>query len=84
MPAALIISDQAPRIGQRILDELQRGVTSLNGSGLYSRTAKEVLLCVIGRAEEIRLKELVRAEDPRAFMIFTDVREVLGEGFKQF
>jgi len=82
--AALIISDQAPRIGQRILDELQRGVTSLNGSGLYSGTAKEVLLCVIGRAEEIRLKELVRAEDPRAFMIFTDVREVLGEGFKQF
>ena len=37
---------------------------------------------MISRAEEFKLKELVRRIDPRAFIIITDVHEVLGEGFK--
>lgn len=79
--AAFVISNRAETIAQRILDELQRGVTGLNGRGIYSGESKEILFCIISRAEEIRLKEIVREEDPKAFMIFTDVREVLGEGF---
>ncbi|HBR35265.1 MAG TPA: hypothetical protein DD734_11575, partial [Firmicutes bacterium] len=31
---------------------------------------------------EIRLKKLVREEDPKAFVIITDVHEVVGEGFQ--
>jgi uncharacterized membrane-anchored protein YitT (DUF2179 family) len=82
--AALIISTQADRIAERILHDLGRGVTGLNGRGLYSGEAKEVLLCIVGRSEELRLKEMIRREDPAAFMIITDVREVLGEGFGKF
>lgn len=81
--AAFIISNQADRISRRILEELERGVTGLSGRGLYSGDSKEVLLCIINRTEEIRLKELVRHEDPNAFMIISDIREVLGEGFSQ-
>ena len=80
--AAFIISSQPELIGQKILNELGRGATGLFGRGLYSTEKKEVLLCVISRAEEIRLKELVKQVDPRAFVIITDVHEVLGEGFK--
>lgn len=80
--AAFIISSQPEIIGQKILTDLGRGVTGLFGRGLYSTDKKEVLLCVISRAEEIRLKELVKQVDPRAFVIITDVHEVLGEGFK--
>ena len=81
--AAIIISDQSEVIGAKILSDLQRGATGLIGRGFYSNQQKEVILCVISRAEEIKLKELVRAIDPYAFVILTDVHEVLGEGFNQ-
>ena len=81
--AALIISEIAPRIGQSLLEELQRGVTGLDGRGLYSGARKEILLCVISRSEEAKLKEIVHRLDPRAFVILTGVHEVLGEGFKE-
>lgn len=80
---ALIISDRSDKIAERILAELQRGVTGLAGRGLYSGQAREILLCIIGRAEETRLKRLVKEEDPRAFIIITNVHEVLGEGFEE-
>lgn len=81
--AAFIISDAAEVIGQKILSDLKRGATGLVGRGMYSTQQKEVILCVISRSEEMRLKELVKQIDPRAFIIIADVREVLGEGFKE-
>lgn len=81
--AAFIISERSGEIGEKILNDLQRGATGLSGKGLYSTARKEVILCVISRAEEIKLKEIVRKIDPRAFVIITDVHEVLGEGFKE-
>ena len=82
--AALIISEEAEVIGEMILTQLKRGATGLVGRGLYSSQQKEVILCVISRAEEIKLKELVHQVDPKAFIIITDVHEVLGEGFKEY
>ncbi|NLY74865.1 MAG: YitT family protein [Firmicutes bacterium] len=81
--AAFIISERSTEIGAAILKDLQRGATGLLGKGLYSTARKEVILCVISRAEAIKLKEIVRRIDPRAFVIITDVHEVLGEGFKE-
>lgn len=81
--AAFIISERSQEIGEKILNDLQRGATGLVGRGLYSTVHKEVILCVISRAEEIKLKEIVKKIDPRAFVIITDVHEVLGEGFKE-
>ncbi len=81
--AAFIISEHSEAIGQKILSELQRGATGLSGRGLYSTTRKEVILCVISRAEVSKMKELVHQIDPKAFVIISDVHEVLGEGFKE-
>lgn len=83
LKGALIISDHSEVIAKRILEEMGRGVTSLSGKGMYSGVAKEVLLCIVGRTEELRLKAVVKAEDPRAFVIITNIHEVLGEGFKE-
>jgi len=80
---AFIISDRAQPIADRVMSELNRGVTGLSGKGFYSGESKEVLLCVIGRAEEMKLKELVKQEDPQAFMMITNIHEVLGEGFPE-
>jgi uncharacterized membrane-anchored protein YitT (DUF2179 family) len=81
--AALIISDQAEEIGRKIICELNRGATGLFGRGLYSTNCKQVILSVISRAEEMKLKEIVNRTDPMAFVIITDVHEVLGEGFQK-
>ena len=80
--AYFIISEKSEVIAQRIMDELERGVTALVGRGMYSGADKHVLLCVISRMESIRLRNIVAEEDDRAFVIATDVREALGEGFR--
>lgn len=81
--ALFIISDKSEKIAQRILTELNRGVTSLKGAGMYTGKEKNVLFCVVHRAQIPLLKQIVKSEDEKAFIILTDVREVLGEGFGQ-
>ena len=80
--AVFIISNHSELISQKIIKEIERGVTGLNGTGMYTGTGKQVLLCVLDRKQIPKLKALVKSLDPKAFVIMTDVREVLGEGFK--
>lgn len=82
--AVFIISDKSEDISRRILMDLDRGVTALKGTGMYTGNDKQVLLCVVHRGQLPQLKELVKKEDKKAFIILTDIREVLGEGFKTY
>lgn len=79
--AVYIISGKSEEIAQKIMTELDRGVTAIRGVGMYSGEDKIVLYCVLHRGQLHQLKELVIKIDPDAFVILTDVREVLGEGF---
>ena len=78
-----IISDKSEMLAEAILKDLDRGVTGLHGEGMYTGKDKKVLLCVLNRGQLPALKELVKEIDPKAFVILTDIREVLGEGFKE-
>jgi uncharacterized membrane-anchored protein YitT (DUF2179 family) len=80
---AFIISKYPEKITQAIFRELDRGATALKGKGLYTGRDQEVIFCVVSRSEESQLKDLVHQIDPDAFLIVTNVHEVLGEGFKQ-
>lgn len=80
---ALIISNDPDRIRHAIINDLDRGVTKLSGSGGYTEDERPVLMCVVNQTEVTKLKELVRSHDPHAFVIVTDANEVLGEGFKR-
>lgn len=80
--AFFIISVRPQEIGERIMRDLERGVTFLKGRGGYTMMERDVLFCVVGTAEVNRLRELVQVADPRAFVIVTDARDVLGEGFR--
>ncbi len=80
--AAFIISDHPDLLGQAIINKLDRGATALHGQGVYSGNEKDVLLVVLSRSEVARIKDIVHGIDPRAFVIVTNVHEVLGEGFK--
>lgn len=78
-----IISDKNDEIARRIMDELDRGVTGLDGMGMYSQTPKRVLLCAVSRLETMRLRRIVFSVDPRAFMISNKAHDTYGEGFKE-
>lgn len=80
--AVFIISEDSTNIATKIMSDIDRGVTGLNGKGMFTLKDKQVLLCVLDRKEIPRLKALVKSIDPKAFVIMTDVREVLGEGFR--
>ncbi len=82
--AAYIISEHSEEISQAVFKELGRGVTALQGKGMFTGEDRPVLLCVVGKTEESRLKELIYDIDHKAFVFITDAHEVLGEGFKDF
>ena len=79
--ACFVISDQWERVSQRLLMEMERGVTQLSARGAYTGTERPVVLCVLPPQEVARLKEIVRQEDEKAFMFVTEAHEALGEGF---
>ena len=79
--AAFIITEKPEALAALVMEELGRGVTGISATGIYSGDSKNMLLCVVSKKEIVRLKELAKSCDPNAFVIVTDVREVLGEGF---
>ena len=78
-----IISDKSDKIAARIMQELDRGVTGLEGMGMYSHQHKRVLLCVVSRMETVTLRRIVFSVDPRAFVISAKAHDTYGEGFKE-
>ena len=82
--AAFIISDKADEIAEKLMAGLDRGVSGLHAKGMYTNDEKNILLSVVANKEILELKRIVGSADPGAFIIVTDVREVLGSGFKDF
>ena len=78
-----IISDRSDEIAARIMQELDRGVTGLEGMGMYSQQHKRVLLCVVSRMETVTLRRIVFSVDPTAFVISAKAHDTYGEGFKK-
>ncbi|MBQ8626565.1 MAG: YitT family protein [Agathobacter sp.] len=82
--ATYIISDKHEIVAERIMRDLDRGLTGLEARGMYTGTNKRVLMCILNQKELVNLKNLVNEVDPEAFVIVSDVREVLGEGFQEY
>lgn len=82
--AAFIITNHYKEVADCIMKELDRGVTGLQAEGMYTGDFKCVLYCVVSRKEIVEIKKIVNETDPGAFVIVSDVREVLGEGFLEY
>lgn len=77
-----IISDRSEEIAQKIMTEMERGVTSLNATGMYTGEDKKLLFVVVSAKEVHKLKSLVKEIDKTAFVAISETKEVLGEGFE--
>jgi uncharacterized membrane-anchored protein YitT (DUF2179 family) len=79
---AMIVTSNISEISERIMEDLERGVTVLDGTGAYTGNSRPVLYCVVSHAEVATLKSIVHEIDPEAFMVIGVAHEALGEGFK--
>lgn len=77
-----IITMQAKPIADKIMAEVERGCTIMPGVGAYTGQPRSVLYVVAQRGELTRIKQIAYGIDPAAFVVVSDVHEVLGEGFK--
>lgn len=81
--AFMIITEDKDDLKEAIVNDVKRGVTIIDGKGGYTNNDKSILLVVVNnKKQEVHLKKLIKKVDPKAFIIVSDVHEVLGEGFK--
>jgi len=81
---ATIITSRGQEMAQHILKELQRGVTALKGTGMYTGETRDVLLCAVTDVQVPHLEEIARQVDPGAFVVVSPAEEVRGKGFRPF
>ena len=79
----LIISNHTEEIAKEIGQKVQRGATGIYGKGMYTNEDKLILICAASRGDVNRIKLIAKKIDPRAFIIITNSREVVGLGFKK-
>ncbi|WP_347860486.1 YitT family protein [Salimicrobium sp. PL1-032A] len=76
-----IISSESNAIASKILVDMDRGVTTLEGRGTFTGEKRDVLYCIVGRTEIVRLKQIIESVDPHSFVAVSHVHDVIGEGF---
>jgi uncharacterized membrane-anchored protein YitT (DUF2179 family) len=80
--ALFVITEQPDAVVGAITGDLGRGATRLHGQGGYTGKQLDVIYCVVTKREVQFIKRYIQGIDTKAFVVITDVYEVLGEGFK--
>lgn len=78
----IIITDKGEELSEVLLKNSPRGVTMINGEGMYTHKEHNVLLTCVKNPQLPQLKQLVKSVDERAFIIINESVEVRGQGFK--
>jgi uncharacterized membrane protein len=77
----MIITEKGPAVAERVMQDLNRGVTALHGEGMYTQRAREVLICALTETEIDDLKRAVNEVDPQGFVVVMPASEIAGRGF---
>lgn len=76
-----IISDKSEEISRKIMVELGRGVSFIEVTGAFSQVKKNAIICLVGRQDVIKLKQIIKKADSTSFTFVLPAAEVLGNGF---
>ena len=77
-----IVTNHPKEIETFIMEQMHRGITVIQAEGGFSGKRKTVLTVILNRTQAVRLRSYVRAADPGAFLIITNVSEIIGKGFR--
>lgn len=79
----LIITNKGDDLYRLVQTKYQRGMTCLNGRGMYTGNEYQVMMTVVKRAQFADYKKMIKAVDPAAFVIVSETYDVFGRGFKE-
>jgi uncharacterized membrane-anchored protein YitT (DUF2179 family) len=74
--SVMIITDKAAEINTALMDEFKCGTTLMSGTGGYSNAQKTVIYFVVNRFQIYKMKNIIRAIDPYAFVTISEVADV--------
>lgn len=77
-----IISEKSEQIKEHIYDSINRGVTYIKTEGGYTGKPYNMIFCAMNRRQVAIVRDLVKDIDPKAFVLLTDVYDVMGYGFR--
>ncbi|HPX04320.1 MAG: YitT family protein [Bacteroidales bacterium] len=80
--ALLIISDKYEEIRHKLMFDLERGGTLINGVGMWEGQERKIIYTTLSRREVHMIKDFIIEIDPNAFVTVIDANEILGYGFK--
>lgn len=78
-----IVSSRYEEIARQIGIKIGRGSTGIYAQGMYNEKDRMMLWCVASRGEVSRIKRIASRIDPKAFLVISNAREALGQGFKK-
>lgn len=76
-----IITEKPEEVAAELMKNSPRGITRLNGTGMYTRTDRGVLITCIKKQQLEQLKQIVKSIDDKSFIIVSETKEVYGKGF---
>ena len=77
----IIICNKGKEVAEELIAKSPRGVTMLNGEGMYRHENRDVLLTCVKNRQLTQLRKIVHSVDDTAFVIINDSVEVRGKGF---
>ena len=81
--AVYIISEKYQEISEKIICDLHRGVTGINGEGMFYGNKKKILLTLVARRQMDELNSIVFSIDENAFTFSTNCKDAVGNGFNK-
>jgi len=81
--SAMIITSKPKEVAGAVMEELHRGCTGMDATGMYTGDQRTVLICAVRRHETGTLKKLILEKDENAFMMISNISEVFGHNFKR-
>ena len=78
-----IVSEKNEEIARKIGKSIERKTTGIYGKGMYTNEQRLILMCAVTRGDVSKVTEIAKKIDKNSFIIITNSREVLGQGFKR-
>lgn len=76
-----VVTSNATCICDFIQNDLQRGATIVNATGAFTGDDKYIILSVLSPSQAVKLRNFIKEQDPKAFLLVSNTSEIIGKGF---
>ena len=76
-----VVCDHPEPICDFIVHTLGRSASVCLAKGAYSGNDKYIIFTALNRVQAVRLRNYIRATDPKAFILISNTSEIIGKGF---